>query len=260
MTVITFLGTGTSNGIPVIGCSCAVCGSTDTRDKRGRTSAFVRHRGLDILIDTSTELRSQALANGLDHIDAALFTHAHADHTGGFDDLRRFNEMAQAHLPIYASPETAAVLRERFAYAFEDAFPFYGGKPDLTLHEVTGPFSINGVEIEPLPVWHGKLKVYGYRFGTLAYITDAKDVPVETRDRLHGLDVLVINALRDRPHPTHLSIQEAAEIIEELEPREAWLVHLSHEIDHQSAQAMLPPGAFIAYDGLTVSTSDQTPQ
>jgi phosphoribosyl 1,2-cyclic phosphate phosphodiesterase len=256
MTAITFLGTGTSNGIPVIGCTCAVCRSLNPRDKRGRTSAFVRHRGLDILIDTSTELRIQALANGLDHIDAVLFTHAHADHTGGFDDLRRFNEMAQAHLPVYASPETASVLRERFAYAFEDAFPFYGGKPDLTLHEVTEPFAINGVGIEPLPVWHGKLKVYGYRFGSLAYITDAKEVPTETRERLLGLDVLVINALRDRPHPTHLSIQEAVEIIEDVKPREAWLVHLSHEIDHDSAQAMLPAGVSVAFDGHTVTTID----
>lgn len=258
MTALTFLGTGTSNGIPVIGCTCAVCQSSNSKDKRGRTSAFVQYQGLDFLIDTSTELRSQALANGLDHVDAVLFTHAHADHTGGFDDLRRFNEIAQAHLPIYASPETGEILRERFAYAFEDAFPFYGGKPDLILHEISETFAINGVEIEPLLVWHGKMRVLGYRFGSLAYVTDAKEIPDETLERLRGLDVLVINALRDRPHPTHLSIQEALEIITDVQPRSAFLVHLSHEIDHESASAMLPVGVQIAYDGLSVSTTDHT--
>lgn len=256
MTSITFLGTGTSNGIPVIGCSCDVCTSPDPRDKRGRTSAFVRHLGLDLLIDTSTELRSQALANGLSRIDAALFTHAHADHTGGFDDLRRFNELQQAHLPIYASPETAEILRERFAYAFADAFPFYGGKPDLVLHEVSGPFEINGVLIEPLPVWHGRMRVLGYRFGSLAYVTDAKDVPEETIERLRGLDVLVINALRARPHPTHLSIQEAMAIIAEVAPREAYLIHLSHEISHEAATALLQAGVQVAWDGLQVTIAD----
>jgi phosphoribosyl 1,2-cyclic phosphate phosphodiesterase len=208
------------------------------------------------LIDTATELRLQALATGLDYIDAVLFTHAHADHTGGFDDLRRFNELQKRHLPIYAAPETAAILEERFGYAFEDVFPFYGGKPDLLLNVVDGPFSIDGIEITPLPVWHGKTRVLGYRFGGLAYITDAKDVPAETRSLLHGLDLLVLNALRERPHPTHLSVNEALEVICELKPRRALLVHLSHELSHTAATALLPPGVEIAYDGLTIETGD----
>jgi phosphoribosyl 1,2-cyclic phosphate phosphodiesterase len=256
MTSITFLGTGTSNGIPVIGCTCAVCRSADPRDKRHRTSAVIRQNGRILLIDTATELRIQALANNLDYIDAALFTHAHADHTGGFDDLRRFNELQKRHLPIYAGPETAAILKERFAYAFEDVFPFYGGKPDLLLNEVDGPFSIDGIEITPLPVWHGQTPVTGYRFGDLAYITDAKTIPDETRSLLHRLDVLVLNALRDRPHPTHLSVGEAVEIICELKPRRALLVHLSHELSHAAATALLPRGVEIAYDGLTIETAD----
>src|SRR5215203_6852088 len=150
MVELTFLGTGTSNGIPVIGCGCAVCRSDDQRDRRGRTSAVVRYDGRTILLDTATELRSQALATGLDEVDAVLFTHAHADHTGGFDELRRFNELAQAHLPVYAGPDTADILRERFAYAFEDVFPFYGRKPDLVLDEVRGPFAIAGKTIVPI--------------------------------------------------------------------------------------------------------------
>jgi phosphoribosyl 1,2-cyclic phosphate phosphodiesterase len=255
MTRLRFLGTGTSNGVPVIGCTCAVCTSNDPRDKRGRTSVFIQHEGLDLLIDTSTELRSQALAAGLNHVDAVLFTHAHADHTGGFDDLRRFNELAQAHLPIYASPETAEMLRDRFAYAFSDAFPFYGGKPDLTLHEVSDPFEIAGVRVVPIPVWHGQMKVLGFRFGPLAYVTDAKTVPEESRAALRGVDTLVINALRDRPHPTHLSISEALEIIAELQPRTAYLIHLSHEISHAEASALLPEGVDVAYDGLDIETA-----
>ena len=255
MTDLTFLGTGTSNGVPMIGCRCPVCTSDDPRDRRSRTSSLVRHDGLTVLIDTATELRGQALALGLDHVDAVLFTHAHADHTGGFDDLRRFNELAQRHLPIYAGPETAAILRHKFAYAFEDVFPFYGGKPDLILHEVDGPFAIEGRAVVPIPVWHGKTPVLGYRVGDLAYVTDAKEVPAASRGLLGGVDVLVLNALRERPHPTHLSLPEAVEVIEGIRPRAAYLTHVSHEMSHRAAEALLPPGIAPAYDGLTVSTS-----
>jgi phosphoribosyl 1,2-cyclic phosphate phosphodiesterase len=214
----------------------------------------VRHHDSVLLIDTATELRTQALAAGLDHVDATLFTHAHADHTGGFDDLRRFNELDQRHLPIYASPETAAILQQRFAYAFEDAFPFYGGKPDLILNTVDGPFTVNGVDVIPLPVFHGRTRVTGYRIGDIGYVTDAKEIPAETMSLLYGLDLLVLNSLRPRPHPTHLSISEAVDLICTLKPRKAFLVHLSHEISHVEASAMLPAGIAIAYDGLTVET------
>ncbi|MFT4041009.1 MAG: MBL fold metallo-hydrolase [Thermomicrobiales bacterium] len=258
MSEITFLGTGTSNGIPIIGCTCDVCSSVDPRDTRSRTSAIVRTGGKVFLIDTSTELRSQALANGLDHIDAVLMTHAHADHTGGFDDLRRFNELQQAHLPVYANPSTAAVLRERYAYCFVDAFPFYGGKPDLNLHEVEGPFDVLGQHIIPIPVLHGRLPILGYRFGDLAYVTDAKTIPESSMALLHGLDVLIINGLREREHPTHLSFGEATTIVEQVQPRRAFLVHLSHETSHEAAQALVPPPIKIAYDGLVVQTCEDS--
>lgn len=256
MPEITFLGTGTSNGIPVIGCDCATCHSSDPRDKRSRTSAVIRTRGRSILIDTATELRTQAVANNLRHVDAVLITHAHADHTGGFDDLRRFNELRQAHLPVYANAVTANTLRERFAYAFVDDFPFYGGKPDLTLQEVTSPFSIGDIEVIPIPVFHGRLPILGFRIADLAYVTDAKEIPGTSREMLTGLHTLVLNGLRERSHPTHLSIPEAVEIVQDLRPRQAFLVHLSHEVSHAAAERMLPQGASIAWDGLTVATAE----
>lgn len=256
MSEITFLGTGTSNGIPVIGCECAVCHSVDPRDKRTRTSAVVRTNCGTFLIDTATELRAQALATGLSRVDAVLMTHAHADHTGGFDDLRRFNEVQQQHLPVYADPTTAAVLRDRFAYTFVDAFSFYGGKPDLHLHEVTGPFEVFGQTVVPIPVLHGRLPISGYRIGKMAYVTDAKTIPDASLDLLDGLDVLVLNGLREREHPTHLSFGEAVQIVHQVKPRQAFLVHLSHETGHQAAQGLLPPGIDIAWDGLTVSIPD----
>lgn len=254
MPEITFLGTGTSNGIPVIGCDCAVCQSLDPRDRRTRTSAVIRFRGATFLIDTATELRAQALANDLRHVDAVLMTHAHADHTGGFDDLRRFNELQQRHLPVYADPGTKALLRERFAYTFSDTFPFYGGKPVLILHEIDGPFEVCGQEVIPIPVLHGRQTISGFRIEDLAYVTDAKEISADSRELLQGLDVLVLNALRERSHPTHLNFSEAIEVITDLRPRRAYLVHLSHETSHRAAQALLPSGIDVAWDGLAVKT------
>jgi phosphoribosyl 1,2-cyclic phosphate phosphodiesterase len=257
MVELTFLGTGTSNGIPMIGCHCAVCTSADPRDRRGRTSAVVRDGPRTYLIDTATELRLQAIAAGLDRIDAVLMTHSHADHTGGFDDLRRFNELQHQHIPVYADKSTAAMLRERFAYAFTDQFPFYGGKPDLILQTIDGPFELFGREVIPIPVQHGRIPVIGFRFGDLAYVTDAKEIPATSLELLRELDVLVLNALRERPHPTHLSLGEAVAIVDELRPRAAYLVHLSHELSHAAATALLPLGIDVAYDGLTVRSASE---
>ncbi len=256
MPEIIFLGTGTSNGIPVIGCGCDVCRSTDPRDRRTRTSALVRYEGHSVLIDTATELRAQALANDVRRVDAVLMTHAHADHTGGFDDLRRFNELQGAHIPVYADPGTASMLQERYAYTFTDLFPFYGGKPDLLLHEIDGPFELFGREIVPIPVLHGRLPITGFRFGDLAYITDAKEIPAPSLDLLRDLDVLVLNGLRVRSHPTHLSFSEAVEIVQTVRPRLTYLVHLSHETGHAEAERLVGAGIEIAWDGLVVTTRD----
>ncbi|MDW8005656.1 MAG: MBL fold metallo-hydrolase [Thermomicrobium sp.] len=249
---LTFLGTGTSNGIPVIGCRCRTCTSIDPRDRRTRCSAVLHLGDRTILIDTAPELRLQALAVGLTRLDAVLFTHAHADHVGGFDDLRQFNYLRQAPIPVFADPETARELRTRFGYAFSDPLPFYGGKPDIELHEFTGPFELFGCRIVPIPVRHGNWTVYGFRCGPLAYVTDAKTIPASSLELLSGVEVLVLNALRDRPHPTHLSLAEALAIVEQLRPKRTFLTHVSHEVFHSDWSERLPKHVMLAYDGLQV--------
>ena len=253
---LTFLGTGTSNGIPVIGCGCPVCTSGDWRDKRSRTSAVIEADGRRILIDTAPELRLQAVAAGLDRIDAVLYTHLHADHVAGFDDLRRFNQINQAKIPVFADALTAASIRQRFSYAFEDPFPFYGGKPDLDLQIFDGPFEAVGVPIIPFQVGHGRWAVNGFRIGDLVYLTDAKLIPDEAMETMRGARLLVINALRRQPHPVHLSLDEALEVIADIGPEQAYIVHVSHEMGtHAEVSAMLPDGVAIATDGLVVTVS-----
>lgn len=253
---ITFLGTGTSNGVPVIGCGCPVCRSTDPRDKRTRSSAVVRVDGQVILIDTTPELRLQALANDISHIDAVVFTHAHADHVAGFDDLRSFNYLNQDQLDAYADEMTSSLLMERFAYAFEHPFPFYGGKPDLRLHTFDGDFTVGSTPFRPFPVGHGRWTVMGFRIYDFVYLTDAKVVPDSSIDVMRGAEVLVINALRERAHPVHLSIPEALEIIAEVRPKRAYMTHLSHDVSHAEWSKRLPAGVELAFDGLTVGLSD----
>lgn len=255
---VTFLGTGTSTGIPVIGCDCAVCRSTDPRDARTRTSAYVQWGDTSILIDASPELRLQAVNNEIRHVDAVLFTHPHADHVAGFDDLRRFNFINQERLAVYADALTAGVIRERFAYAFENPFPFYGGKPDLDLHIFDGSFELAGRVIVPITVQHGGWVVQGFRFDDFVYLTDAKQIPDEALETMMGADVMVINALRHTPHPVHLSLDEALEFVELVRPREAYIVHVSHELGlHEDVQKQLPAGVFLAYDGLQVTINEE---
>lgn len=251
---LTFLGTGTSNGIPVIGCDCPVCESDDPHDQRTRTSAVVEIDGKVILIDASPELRLQARAVGLNRVDAVLFTHPHADHVAGFDDLRRFNQINQAKLPVYADEVTAGNIRQRFAYAFENPFPFYGGKPDLDLRVFDGPFDVLGIPVAPFQVGHGGWTVTGFRFGDLVYLTDAKVIPPESMDAMWGAKLLVINALREKPHPVHLSLDEALAVIEEIGPERAYIVHVSHEMGlHAEVSVKLPDGVALAHDGLVVT-------
>jgi phosphoribosyl 1,2-cyclic phosphate phosphodiesterase len=256
---LTFLGTGTSFGVPQIGCDCAVCRSTDPRDKRTRSGAVLEAGGSVILIDTPPELRLQLIAAGFSRIDAVVYTHEHADHINGIDDLRIFSVRRREPLPIYGPVETLERLRSSFSYIFDDAVRPYEGtsKPNLTLHEAEPDrrITVAGVEVLPLSFQHGHLRVFGYRFGKLAYITDVKSIPPAERERLRGLDVLILNALWWRPHPTHLSISEAVQTAQALGARRTYLTHLTHETGHSELESQLPAGVLPAYDGLTVEVS-----
>lgn len=256
---LTFLGTGTSFGVPQIGCDCAVCRSTDPRDKRTRSGALLEASGSNILIDTPPELRLQLLSGGISRIDAVMYTHEHADHINGIDDLRIFSVRRREPLPIYGPAETLERLRTSFNYIFDDAVRPYEGtsKPSLRMNEThpDRPMTVAGVEVLPLAFQHGHLRVFGYRFGNLAYITDVKSIPPAERERLRGLDVLVLNALWWRPHPTHLSITEAVETAKALGARRTYLTHLTHETGHSDLERQLPAGILPAYDGLTVEVA-----
>ena len=255
---LTFLGTGTSFGVPQIGCDCVVCRSADPRDRRTRSSALVETAGSAILIDTPPELRLQLIAGGIRSVDAVLYTHEHADHTNGIDDLRMFSVRQRRPLPIYGPPETLERLRTSFSYIFDDARPYEGtSKPSLEVHGVEPGclVQVAGVDVLPLAFRHGHLRVFGYRIGPLAYITDVKSIPAAERDRLQGLEVLVLNALWWRPHPTHLSIAEAVQTAQELGAKRTYLTHLTHETGHAELAAQLPAGIVPAYDGLTVEVT-----
>ncbi len=254
---LTLLGTGTSFGVPQIGCDCAVCRSTDPRDRRSRTGALLEADGASILIDTPPELRAQLVAARVQRVDAVLYTHEHADHINGIDDLRIFSVRRHAPLPVYGPPETLTRVRQSFGYIFDDAVQPYAGtsKPSLALHPLEPDISasVAGIEVLPLAFEHGHARVYGYRIGPLAYITDVKAVPEAERARLKGLEVLVINALWWRPHPTHLSIPEAIETAQAIGARRTYLTHLTHETGHAELAARLPPGIEPGYDGLVIT-------
>lgn len=248
---VTFLGTGTSTGVPVIGCRCRVCLSSDPRNQRLRPSLLLQWSARDILVDSSSDFRQQALRHRIDRLDAVLYTHAHADHIMGLDDLRIYNFRQRSDLPVYGSAATLGDLSRTFWYAFADTQEG-GGKPRLDLRVVTGPFDLFGVSVEPVPLWHGDLEVLGYRIGGFAYCTDCNRIPPSSMRRLEALDVLVMDALRPTPHPTHFSLPETLQLLERLRPKEAFLVHMSHDIEHAETESALPSGVHLAYDGLVL--------
>jgi len=246
---LTFLGTGTSVGVPSVGCDCQTCLSDDERDKRLRTSLLIEHGEYRILIDASTDFRQQALRIGLTRLDAILFTHAHADHCFGLDDTR---PLMFRHGPMacFATEITWQGLRRIYAYAFEPAS--YPGVPRIIPHRLEGDFCMFGLTIQPLTVIHGRLPVTAYRINDFAYVTDCNVIPDETCDKLHNLDLLIIDALRFKSHPTHMSLDQSLAYIERLKPRRALLTHISHDIKHEETSGHLPQSVEIAYDGLSV--------
>jgi phosphoribosyl 1,2-cyclic phosphate phosphodiesterase len=251
---VRFLGTSTSYGVPVIGCRCPTCTSTDPRNRRTRASVYVESdEGARILIDSGPELRLQALREGITKIDAVLYTHLHADHTAGIDDLKAFNAALGSALPCFGDAGTGASLRERFAYAFAGT-PWIGLIPHIGYTVVDAiPFHVGKTCVQPIPMRHGSIRSTGYRIGNFAYLTDTSGVPATSRALLHGLDAVVIDALRWEPHPTHLSVPEALALIAELQPRHAYLTHVGHTLEHQATNDRIGPDVEVAYDGLQLT-------
>ena len=252
---LVFLGTGTSHGVPVIGCGCATCINAEPKNKRTRCSVALGLPGGNLLIDTSPDLRSQLLREEIGLVHAVLYTHAHADHLFGLDDLRIFSHYLGVDLPIFCQPEVEERIRRTFDYAFDPVTREYpaGGVPRLVFREVIGePFEVLGVRAAPILLQHGRSDVLGYRFGDVAYCTDTNGIPPASMKLLEGLDVLVLDALRRRPHATHFSLDEALAVVEQLRPRRTLLTHICHEMEHAETMAILPPGVELAYDGLRV--------
>lgn len=253
---VLFLGTGTSHGVPMIGCDCRVCRSSDPRDIRLRPSIAIEcDDGMRILVDTTPDLRAQALRHDLRRIDAVLFTHSHADHIMGLDEVRRYNMLARAPMPIFADARTLADLRRTFAYIFESDAPKGGGVPDLRLFDIRGAFCLGQQVVEPVPIRHGSWTILGFRFGRFAYLTDCNGVPDESMARLEGLDYLVLDALRVRPHPTHFTLEEAVQTATRIGARQTLFTHIAHELEHERTNSALPSGMALAHDGLLLEVA-----
>lgn len=255
---VTFLGTGTSTGVPVVGCRCRVCTSPDPRNQRLRQSALIEAGERYFLIDTTPDLRLQLLRRPIPRLDFILFTHSHSDHLMGLDDIRPFNFRQREQLHAFASTATAKAVRRAFGYIWDTQSQTGGGKPQLQLHEVEGPFTHDGIDIIPLPVEHGDWTIFGYRIGNFAYITDTNGVPPETLRLLEGIEVLALDGLRPSPpHPTHFTIEQAVACARTIGAKETWLIHLTHEVEHEEVERTLPEGVRLAYDGLVLEVEGQ---
>lgn len=246
---LTILGSGTSMGVPTLGCHCEVCESPDPRDKRTRPSVLLSYNGHNVVIDTSPDFRTQAMREHLDRLDVVLYTHSHADHILGLDDIRPYNLKQGGVIPVYASADTQKTLRRQFAYIFDDT-PTESSLPGVELHTIDGPFEIFGLTFTPVPANHGKHPVLGFRFGTAAYLTDFSAIPEPSKSLLRGLDDLILDALRYRPHPMHSNVAQSLALVAELKPKRAWFTHICHDLGHTAANAKLPEGVQLAYDGL----------
>jgi phosphoribosyl 1,2-cyclic phosphate phosphodiesterase len=253
---ITFLGTGTSHGIPMIACDCRICTSTDPRDNRTRPSILIEYAGHAVLVDTTPELRLQCIANNVRRVDAVLYTHVHADHVTGLDDLRRFNDILRAALPVYGNKETLDHLRRMFTYAFTHNPYYVSAKPTLHAIPIDSPFDLFGWQVIPIVLPHGPTCVLGYRIGRFAYCTDCSDIPPAAEEQLRNLDVLVLDALRIRPHPTHLTLAQAIDWAGRIGARRTLFTHIAHEILHAEIAPTLPAAMELAYDGMTVDVAE----
>ena len=248
--IVTFLGTGTSTGVPVVGCACRVCMSADPKNNRLRQSVKIEANGKHFLIDTTPDLRFQLLRNPIPRLDFILFTHSHSDHLMGLDDIRPFNFRQREPIHAYANAMTAKAIRRTFSYIWNDS-QIGGGKPQIELHEIEGQFAHDGIEITPVPVTHGDWTILGFRIGPFAYVTDTNGIPEASASLLRDVEVLALDGLRPSPpHPTHFTIEEAISAARRVGARSTYLIHLTHDIEHSEFEATLPAGFKLAYDGL----------
>lgn len=246
---LTVLGSGTSMGVPTIGCDCAVCHSSDPHDRRTRPSIMIEYAGCVVLIDTTPDFREQAIRAGIRSVDAVLYTHTHADHILGIDDLRPISFHRSDKIPLYARPEAVEVLRTMFRYIFDADYKF-GGIARVELKVIDGPIDLFGARFDPVPIIHGDTEIYGYRFGSAAYLTDFSDIPESSLAQLTGLDILFLDALRHKPHPTHSTVENSLRIVSQLKPQRAFFTHICHDLPHEVTNAALPPNVRLSYDGM----------
>jgi phosphoribosyl 1,2-cyclic phosphate phosphodiesterase len=246
---LTVLGSGTSMGVPTIGCTCAVCHSPDARDRRTRPSILLEYGGKFVLIDTTPDFREQAIREKIRQIDAVLYTHTHADHILGIDDLRPLSFRRDGGIPLYARPEAAEFLRSMFRYIFEADYKF-GGIARVELKPIEGPVELFGARFDPVRVIHGETEIYGYRFGSAAYLTDFSDIPDESFAQLQDLDILFLDALRHKPHPTHSTVENSLRIVDRVKPQRAFFTHICHDLPHEATNATLPEHVRLSYDGM----------
>jgi phosphoribosyl 1,2-cyclic phosphate phosphodiesterase len=248
--VLTVLGSGTSMGVPTIGCSCAVCHSPDPHDRRTRPSILVEYNDHAVIIDTTPDFREQAIREHIQRLDAVLYTHSHADHILGIDDLRPLSFRHKPNkLPLYARTEVAEFIRRMFGYIFDADYKF-GGLPQVELKNITGPVELFGAQFEPVNVIHGDAEIYGFRFGQAAYLTDHSDIPEVSFQQLRELDILFLDALRHKPHPTHSTVENSLKIVERLQPKRAFFTHICHDLPHEETNALLPQNVRLSYDGM----------
>jgi phosphoribosyl 1,2-cyclic phosphate phosphodiesterase len=247
--ILTVLGSGTSMGVPTIGCSCRVCHSTDPHDRRTRPSILVEYAERSVLIDTTPDFREQAIRENITRLDAVLYTHAHADHILGLDDVRPLSFRSPEKIPLYAFDGTAEALESMFRYIF-DANYKYGGIARVEMKRIKGAVELFGASFEPIQVIHGDAVIHGFRFGNAAYLTDFSAIPPESMERLRGLDILFLDALRHRPHPTHSTVENSLALVEELKPKRAFFTHISHDLPHEETNRSFPDHVRLAHDGL----------
>jgi phosphoribosyl 1,2-cyclic phosphate phosphodiesterase len=236
-------------GVPTLGCHCAVCDSKDPLDKRTRPSVLLSYAGRNVVIDTTPDFRFQAMRSGIDRLDAILYTHGHADHILGLDDIRPYNLKQKMRVPIYGTNSTLRILQRTFAYIFDSA-PTESSVPGVDLHTIDAPFELFGLKFIPVPAMHGPMDVMGFRFGNAAYLTDFSAVPESSKVLLRGLDHFVLDALRYVPHPMHSTVEQSLKLVEELQPKHAWFTHICHDLGHAETNSKLPENVRLAYDGL----------